>query len=59
MPRRVIPEVSQVAEYSSKCSQSRLSVCGTSHAPRAGFHVAMSRGTEEASHILDDHQSGP
>jgi hypothetical protein len=55
VPRRVIPDVGQVSENTSKCSHSRFGV-GISQTPRAGFHVGVAIGAQQSSHILGDHQ---
>jgi hypothetical protein len=56
LPFRMEPEAGQVAEYSSKCPQIGRSIVGFSHAPRAGFQVAMGTRGEETADILNDHQ---
>src|SRR5690606_14061953 len=55
-PARVIPEGGQVSEYGTQCPHNRLRF-DVSHAPRAGFHVAMGWGTENPSHVLDHDQA--
>ncbi|EMF31114.1 hypothetical protein H114_00757 [Streptomyces gancidicus BKS 13-15] len=57
LPFRIEPEAGQVAEYNSECPHSRLTF-SVSQAPRAGFHVAMGWGREDAAHIFDHHQLG-
>jgi hypothetical protein len=51
---RVVPELTQVSKYGSECPQRRFT-WSVSQTPRAGFHVAMSFGTEESSHVLCHH----
>ena len=44
VPLRIEPEVGQVSENTSECSQNRPSVFGTSHASRAVFQRASGFG---------------
>jgi hypothetical protein len=55
---RVIPELGQVSEYGTECPQIRL-IPSVSQTPRAGFHVAMSVGTEYSSHVFGHDVAGP
>jgi hypothetical protein len=54
-PFRIEPEAGQVGEYSAACPQNRF-VSAVSHAPRAGFQVAIGSKGQQSSHVLKQHE---
>lgn len=57
-PLRIEPEVGQISENGSECSEKR-SNASVSQIDLVGFQRAMGRGTRQSSHVLDHDERRP